>query len=87
MFAADVFNTLAYTNPRLQKAHVYRLGETYVPLAATQAVAEAEAAEALAALTLRVTGYAKDIKPSWICQERRLEHHQRRQHPTHSTPP
>lgn len=63
MFAADVFNTLAYTNPRLQKAHVYRLGESYVPLAATQAVAEAEAAEALAALTLRVTGYAKDTTP------------------------
>jgi hypothetical protein len=45
MFAADVYNTLVYTNPTLKAKHVYRLGSAYVPLAATQAVADAEAAE------------------------------------------
>jgi hypothetical protein len=56
LFAADVYNTLAYTNSALKPKHVYRLGLDYVPLAAQQAVANAEAAEAFAALDLRVNG-------------------------------
>ena len=64
MFASDVFNTLAYTNPRLTMANVYRKGDSYIPLATTQAVADAEAAEALAALTLRVNGLDSAIKPT-----------------------
>ena len=65
MFAADVYNTLVYTNPTLKAEHVYRMGSAYVPLAATQAVADAEAAEALEALHLRVNG-TPDIKPSTL---------------------
>ena len=60
-----MFNTLAYTTPCLTKAsNVYREGDSYVPMADTQAVANAEAAEALAALTLRVQGSDSALKPS-----------------------
>jgi len=66
MFAADVYNTLlVYTNPTLKAEHVYQLGSAYVPLAATQAVANAKAAEALEALHLQVNG-TPDIKPTTL---------------------
>jgi hypothetical protein len=55
-FAADVYNALAYTVHSLKPEHVYIQGSNYVPIAATKATVEAEAAEALAALTLRING-------------------------------
>jgi hypothetical protein len=55
-FAADVYNALAYTVNSLQPEHVYILGSDYVPIAATKAMVDAEAAEALAALNLRING-------------------------------
>jgi hypothetical protein len=55
-FAADVYNALAYTVNSLQPEHVYLLGSDYVPIAATKATVDAEAAEALAALHLRING-------------------------------
>jgi hypothetical protein len=55
-FAADVYNALAYTVHFLKPEHVYLQGSNYVPIAATKATVEAEAAEALAALNLRING-------------------------------